>query len=171
MLVGESRGHLLVGMRQVGLRHGGRWLRSWGCRRVRGWHLDLRRPRHGAWHHLGVLLGYVALWGLVALGYLRLGLEAVLLMWLQLTRESLLELGRNAGLGGHISMWVGLRVRSRNGSWSRLVPLRERLSNGLGWVLLRVLLLLCLGYLSLPWALNGNSWLGYKLRVSPHLWW
>lgn len=68
-------------------------------------------------------------------------------------------------------MRVGLlglerRVRARNSSWSRLVPLRQWLPNGLR-VLLRLLLLL----LWLGWAMNGHSWWGHKLGVSTHLRW
>lgn len=159
-----------VGMGQVGLRCSGCWLRRRGYVWMYGvrWHLALRRPRHGARHHRRVLLRYVAPWSLVALGYLRLGLIAVLLMWLQLTWERLLVMGRNARLRGHISMRVGLlslemRVnRPRSG----LVPLRQWMPNGLRIRLLRLLLLLLLG-----WALHGHSWSGHKLRwVGPHLW-
>lgn len=84
VLVRESRGHLLAGMGQVGLRCRRCWLRSWGylwMHRLR-WHLALRWPWHRAGHHLRVLLGYIALWSLVALGYLWPGLIAILLMWL-----------------------------------------------------------------------------------------
>lgn len=164
VLVRESRGHLLVGVGQVGLR----WRRCW-LRSLR-WHLALRWPWHGAWHQLRVLLGHVTLWSLVALGYLRLGLIAILLlMWLQLTWECVLVMGGPTRLRGHISMWVGLlslemRVRARNSPWSRLVPLRQWLTSGLR-VRLQLLLLLWLG-----WALNGHPWSGHKLGVGPHLW-
>lgn len=171
VLVRKSRGHLLVGMGQVGLRYWRSWLRSWGYLRMP----SLRWPWHGAWHHLRVLLGYIALWSLVALGYVRPGLIAILLMWLQLTWEGLLVLGRNTRLRGHISTWgvalLGLerRVRARNSPWSRLVSLRQWLPNGLR-VLLRLFMLLWLGCRNLGWAMNGHSWLGHKVRVGPHLW-
>lgn len=103
VLVRESMGHLLVRMGQVGLRHRGCRLRSsrylWVC--------SLRWPWHGARHHLRVLLGHKALC-LIAMGYLRVGLIAIMLMWLQLTWECLLVLGRDTRLWGQISMWVGL---------------------------------------------------------------
>lgn len=136
--VRESRGQLLAGMGQVGLRCRRCWLRGWGylwmCS-LRGY-LALRWPWYWAWHHLRVLLGYVALRSLIALGYPWPGLITVLLMWLQLTREWLLVLRGNAGLRGHVSMWEALlslerRVRSRNSPRSRLVSLRQRLPDGL----------------------------------------
>lgn len=173
-VVRESRGHLLVGMGKVGLRCRGCWLRSCGWMCCLRWHLALRWSWHGAWHHLRVLLGYIALWSLVALGYLRPGLIAILLMWMQLTWEWLLVLGRNTRLRGHISMWVCLlwverRVRARNSPRTSLVPLRQWLSNRLG-VLLWLLLLLWLGCRTLGWALHGYPWLGNELGVGTHLW-
>lgn len=137
-------------------------------------HLALRRPWHRAWHHLRVLLGYVALWRLVALGYLRLGLVAMLLVWLRLTRECLLILGRHAWclLWGHVPMWVallGLGRGARARKWSRasLVPLRQRLPSGLRvWLLLWLLW----GWRGLAWALHGHPWLLYELGISRDLW-
>lgn len=84
VLVRESRGHLLVGMGQIGMRCRRCWLRRRGYLRMYRlrWHLALRWSWHGAWHHLRVLLGYIALWSLIALGYLRLWLIAILWMWL-----------------------------------------------------------------------------------------
>lgn len=151
VLVRESRGHLLVGMGQVGLRHRGCWLRSWG----HVWMYMLRWPLHGAWNHLRVMLGCIARCSLVALGELRLGLIAILLMWLQLPREHLLVMGRNARLRGHISMMVALlsremRVRTRHSPWPRLVPLRQWMPDGLR---VRLFLLLWL------------RWSGHELGV------
>lgn len=60
VLVREAVGHL----GQVWLRNRGCSLRTWGYL----WMCGLRWPRHGAWHHLRVLLGYVGLRTLVALG-------------------------------------------------------------------------------------------------------
>lgn len=157
VLVRESRGHLLVGMGQVGLRCRRCWLRGRGY----VWMYSLR------WHHLRVLLGYITPWSLVALGYLGLGLIAILLMRLQLTWERLLVMGRNARLRGHISMrvgWLSLEMRV-NRPWSGLVPLRQWRPNGLR-VRLRLLFLL----LWLGWTWNGHPWSGHKLGVGPHLW-
>lgn len=114
----------------------------------------------GAWHHVGVLLGGVAPRRLVVLGDLRL--VAVLLVRLQLTWERLLV------LGGHVSMREGLlslevRGGARNSPGSRLVPLRQRLPNGLR-VRLRLLGLLRVGGGRLGRALNGH-----ELWVGPHL--
>lgn len=161
-------GHLLVGMGHVGLRCRRRWLRGRGHL----WMYSLWWSRHGAWHHLRVLLGYVALWRLVALGYLRPVLIAILLVWLQLAWERLLVLGRNTRLRGHVSMWIGLlglerRVRA-NSPRSRLVSLRQWLPNGLR-ILLRFLLL-WLGCRCLCRAMNGHSLLGHEMGVCPHLW-
>lgn len=162
VLVRHSRGHLLVGMGQIWLRC---WLRGWGYLWVHSlrWHLTLRWPWHRAWHHLRVLLGYVALWSVVALGHLRSRLIAVWLTW-----ECLLVLGRNTRLWGQISLWVALlgldrRRSTRKSSGSRLVSLRQRLSHGLR-VLLRLLLLLWLGCGRLDWAVKGH-----KVRIGPHL--
>lgn len=115
------------------------------------------------------LLGYVALWSVVALGHLRSRLIAVLLVRLQLTRECLLVLGRNTRLWGQIALWVALlgldrRRSTRKSSGSRLVSLRQRLR-----VLLRLLLLLRSGCSSLDWAVKGHSWLGHKVRIGTHL--
>lgn len=102
VLLGESLGHLLTRMGQVGLRC---WLRGWGDLRL---HLDLRRCRHH--------LRDVALWSLVALGDLRPRLVTIL----QLTWVRLLVLGR------HVPMRVSLlSLRSREGSWTSLVPPRD----------------------------------------------
>lgn len=162
VLVRESRGHLLVGVGgQVGLRCRRCWLRGWGY----VWVYSLRWSRHGAGHHLRVLLGYVAPWRLVALGDLRRGMVAVL-MWLHLTRERLLVMRRDTRLRGHVSMRVGLlrrEMRARKRPWSRLVPLRQRLR-------VRLLLLLWLGGRRLGRGLNGHPWSGHELRVGPHLW-
>lgn len=149
VLVRESRGHLLVG-----LGHGRRRLRCRGGVRM---HLALRGPLHGAGHHLRVVLGPVARRRLVAVW--ELGPVAVLLMRLQLTREHLLVVGRDAGRRGRVSVEEALRrleVRVGPG----LVPLRHRMPDGL-----RVRLLLRLGRR----ALNGHSWLGHELGVGPHL--
>lgn len=99
-----------------------------------------------SWHHLRVLLGYVALWSLIALWYMGLGWVAILLMRLQLTREWLLVVGGCPRLWGYIPMWVrlcGLKrwVRAWNSPRDCLVAL----SHGLAWMLrvsLRLLLLL-----------------------------
>lgn len=152
VLVGESRGHLLVGVGQVGLRYRRCWLRGGGYVRV--------YSLGGAWHHVGVLLWGVAPRRLVILGNLRL--IAILLMRLQLTWEWLLV------LGGHVSMGEGrlsLEVRggARNSPRSRLVALRQHLPDGLR-VRLRLLWLLRMGGGSLCWALNGH-----ELGVGPHL--
>lgn len=170
VLVRHSRGHLLVGMGQVWLRC---WLRGWGYLWVHSlrWHLTLRWPRRRAWHHLRVLLGHVALWSVVALGHLRSRLITVLLVWLQLTWERLLVLGRNTRLWGQICLWVALlsldrRRSTSKSSGSRLVSLRQRLSPGLR-VLLRLLLRLGCGRLDC--AVKGHSWLGHKVRIGPHL--
>lgn len=162
--VRESMGHLLVGMGQVGLRHRRCWLRGWGC----VWMRRLRWSLHGARHHLRVLLGDVARWSLVALGERRLRLIAVVLMWLHVTREPLLVMGRKGMLGGHISMKVALlglemRVGAGNSRRPGLVPLRRRMPHGLSvWMFLQ----LRLG----GWSLNGHSWPGHKLGVGAHLW-
>lgn len=136
VLLREAWGHLLAGVGQVGLRC---WLRGRGdlwVNSLRG-HLDLRRCWHSAGHHLRVLLGYVALWSLVALGDLRPRLVTVLLMWLHLTRVRLLVLGGNTRLRRHVPMWVSLlSLRARKGSWTRLIPLRHWLHMGLGELLL-----------------------------------
>lgn len=134
---------------------------------------SLRWSRHGAWHHLRVLLGYIALWRLVALGYLRPVLIAILLVWLQLAWEHLLVLGRNTRLRGHVSMWIGLlglerRLRARNSPRSRLISLRQWLPDGLRVLLL--FLLLWLGCRRLWQAMNGHSLLGNEMGVCPHLW-
>lgn len=80
-------------------------------------------------HHLRMLLADVALRGLEALGHLRAGLEAILLVGLQLTWKCLLILGRTA-MGGHVTVWVALLGLQRglsaadNCPRSRLVTLR-----------------------------------------------
>lgn len=161
LLVGESRGHLLVGIGQIRSRNWGPWLRR--CRRC--WMCRLGRPRHGAWHQVGGLLGHVGLWSLIALGYLRLLGETVLLMRLKLSRKRLLVLRTNTRLRGDVSMRVnllGLNGRSRK-SWSGLVPLREGLSDGRG-------VLLWLGHGSLAPALDGSSWLCNHVGVGSDLW-
>lgn len=164
-MVRHSRGHLWVGMGQEGLRC---WLRSRGYLRV-----ALRRPWHGAWHHLWVLRGYIALWSLVALGHLMLGLIAILWMLLHWTWKCLPVLRGNTRLRGHISMRKALLgldrwLRARNGPWSRLVSLRQLLPNRLR-VLLWLLVLLWLRYRRLARGMNRHSWLGHKLGISPHL--
>lgn len=105
VMMGESGGHLLAGVGQVGLRDGGCRLRRrgglWMC--SLGGQANLR-PRH----HVRMLLGGVALGELVPPGGHR-GLEAVLLVRLQLPSECLLILGGAAGLGGHVAtVRVGL---------------------------------------------------------------
>lgn len=147
----------MVRMGQVGLRGRRPWLRIWGHLWMYSlrWQLALRWPWHRSRHHLRVLLGYISLRSLVALGYLRSRLKAVLLVWLQLTWKWLLVLGRNTRLMGHISMWVALlglkrRLGTRNSPWSRLVSPRQR-------VLLWLLLLLWLGCRSWGRAMNGHS--------------
>lgn len=88
------------------------------------WVYQLRWP----WHHLRMLLADVALRGLEGLGHLRAGLEAILLVGLQLTWKCLLILGRTA-MGGHVTMWVALLGPQRglsadNSPRSRLVTVR-----------------------------------------------
>lgn len=152
---------LLGGMGQILLRY--RWcrLRRWDCwwRCTLGWNLYLRGSRDGAWNQLRMRLGYKALWSLVLR---ELRLEAVLLMWLKLSGERLLV------LGGHVSMRVHLlglkrRMRARDRPWSWLVPLRERLPDGLR-ELLQILRSRRLGR-----ALNRNPWVGHHVRVRTHL--
>lgn len=167
LLVRVSRGHLLVGRVHVGLGYRGHGLGRGGHLRVGTMrkHLTLGRPWHGTRHHLGLLLGSVALLGMIALGHLRLWLVAMLGVWLGLTRECLLILRRHTRslLWGHVPMWVPLLSRDR-GARARRCPRGSLVALGLG------VLLLLLGWRDLGRPLHGHPWLGHEVWVGPHLW-
>lgn len=99
-VLGKSSGSLLPWVGQIGLRGRRCWLRSGGYL----WVHHLRRP----WHHLRRLLAYIALRDLEALGHLRTGLEAILLVGLQVTWKYMLILGGGTVLRGHVTRWVTL---------------------------------------------------------------
>lgn len=99
-VLGQSSGSLLPRVGQIGLRRRRCWLRSGGYL----WVHHLRWP----WHHLGGGLAYIALRGLEAWGHLRTGLEAILLVGLQVTWKSMLVLGGATMLRGHVTRWVTL---------------------------------------------------------------
>lgn len=119
---GKASGSLLPRVGQIGLRC--RWW--WWLRSGRYlWVYHLRWPRH----HLRMLLGNIALRGLEALGHLRTGLEAILLVGLQVTWKCMLILGRAAMLRGHVAMWVALLglergLRADNSPRTWLVAMR-----------------------------------------------
>lgn len=120
-VLGNSSGSLLPWLGQVGLRGRGCWLRSGGYL----WVHHVRWSRH----HLRMLLAHIGLWGLEALGYLGVGLEAILLLGLQVSRKCLLILGRATMLGGHMTMGVTMLGLERglsadNSPRSRLVSVR-----------------------------------------------
>lgn len=122
-----------------------------------------------------MLLAHKGLWGLEALGHLRGGLEAILLLGLQVSRKCLLILGRATMLGGHMTMGVALLGLERglgadNSPRSRLVSVRQRLPSGLRVLLLGLLLLLGVARGGVAWALNGHPGLGHKVGIRCHLW-
>lgn len=111
-VLGKSSGSLWPWVGQIGLR----------CRLRSGgylWVSHLRWP----WHHLRRLLAYIALGGLEALGHLRTGLEAILLVGLQVTWKCMLILGGGTMLRGHVTRWVTLLGLER-GPRTRLVTQR-----------------------------------------------
>lgn len=148
-MVRHAGRHHLAGVGQEGLRGG---LGSRGHLRV------ALRPRHGALHHLRVLLARVALRTLVALRHLGLGL----MLMGDVSRIHLLVLGGQVAVREAL---LGQRrgLRAGNGPRTRRVPLRQR------ELLLRLLLLLRLGYGGLGRDVNGDSGLRHVVGIGPHL--